>query len=72
MEEKCFIHILGIKLSFDHVANAEIYRWGVENVAGLAEKYLTKLAASRIFCTRSEPPLSCFFFRMLIKSILKM
>ena len=38
-----------MKLFFDHVANAEIYKWGVENVAGLAVKYLTKLAASRMF-----------------------
>ena len=50
-----------MKLSLDHVANAEIYRWGVENAAGLEVKYLTKLAASRMFFTRSEPPLSCCF-----------
>ena len=50
-----------MNLSFDHVANAEIYRCGVEEAAGLAVKYLTKLAASRIFFTRSEPPLSCYF-----------
>ena len=50
-----------MKLCFDHVANAEIYRWGVDNAAGLAAKYLAKLAVSRIFRTRSEPPLSCYF-----------
>jgi hypothetical protein len=50
-----------MKLSFDHVANAEIYRWGVENAAGLAVKYLTKLAVSRMFCTRTEQPLLSFF-----------
>jgi hypothetical protein len=62
MKGICFVHVLYIKLCFDHVANAEIYRWGVENAAGLAVKYLTKLAASTMFRTRSEPPLSCYFF----------
>jgi hypothetical protein len=51
-----------MKLCFDHVANVEIYRWGVEDAAGLPVKYLAKLAASRMFCTRSEPLLSCYFF----------
>ena len=50
-----------MKLSFDHVANAEIYRWGVEDAAGLAVKYLAKLAASRMFFARSEHLLSCYF-----------
>ena len=50
-----------MKLCFGHVANAEIYRWGVEDAAGLAAKNLTKLAASRMFFTRSEPPLSSCF-----------
>jgi hypothetical protein len=50
-----------MKQCFDHVANAEIYKWGVEDAAGLAAKYLTKLAASTMFCLRSEPPLSCYF-----------
>ena len=54
-----FYPCLNIKLSFDHVANAEIYRCGVEFAAGLAVKNLTKLAASRMFFTRSELPLSC-------------
>ena len=55
-----------MKLCFDHVANAEIYRWGVEDAAGLAVKYLTKFAASRMFFPRSEPPLLCYFLLMLI------
>ena len=50
-----------MKLSFDHVANAETYRWGVDNAAGLALKYLTKLAVSRMFCARFMPSLSCYF-----------
>jgi hypothetical protein len=41
-----------MKLCFVHVANAEIYRCGVKDAAGLAVKYLTKLAVSRMFCTR--------------------
>ena len=58
-----------MNLSFDHVAKAETYRWGVDNAAGLALKYLTKLAVSRMFCARSKPSLSCYFFPMLIKYI---
>ena len=58
---KCFIHVREMKLSFAHVANVEIYRWGVEDAARLAVKYLAKLAASRMIFTRSEPPLSCYF-----------
>ena len=61
MKGKCFIHVWDMKPSFDHVANAEIYRWGVEDAAGLAAKYLTKLTASTMFFIRSEPPLSCYF-----------
>ena len=41
-----------MKLCFVHVANAETYRWGVDDIAGLAVKYLTKLAVSRMFCIR--------------------
>ena len=61
MKGKCLIHVRDIKLSFDHIANAEIYRWGVEVAAGVAEKYLTKLSASRMFFARSVTPLSCYF-----------
>jgi hypothetical protein len=50
-----------MKLCFDHVANAEIYKWGVEDAAGLVIKYLTKLAVSRIFFPRTEHPLLCYF-----------
>jgi hypothetical protein len=50
-----------MKLSFDNVANAETYKWGVEDAAGLVEKYLTKLAVSRMFFTRTEPPLLGYF-----------
>ena len=53
--------MIDMKLCFDHVASAEIYRWGVEDAAGLAVKYLTKLAASRMIFTRFEPPLLCYF-----------
>jgi hypothetical protein len=60
-----------MKQCFDHVANAEIYKWGVENAAGLAVKYLTKLAVSRMFCTRTEQPLLFYFFSYVNKSILK-
>jgi hypothetical protein len=42
-----------MKLFFEHVASADIYRWGVENAAGLAVKYLAKLAVSRMFCKRT-------------------
>ena len=61
MKGKCFNHVWDMNLSFDHVANAEIYRWGVEDAAGLAMKYLAKLAASRMFFARSEHLLSCYF-----------
>ena len=50
-----------MKLFFDHVAKADIYRWGVEDAAGLAVKYLAKLAVSRMFFARSEHLLSCYF-----------
>ena len=36
MNGKCFFHISDMKLFSDHVANAEIYRCGVESAAGLA------------------------------------
>ena len=50
-----------MKLSFDHVANAEIYKWGVEDAAGLVVKNLIKFAVSRMFFTRTEEPLLCCF-----------
>jgi hypothetical protein len=43
-----------MKLFFDHVANAETYKWGVDNAAGLVVKYLTKLAVSRMIFARTE------------------
>jgi len=46
-------------LCFDHVASAEIYKWGVDNLAGLALKYVAKLAASAMFWARSEQSLVC-------------
>jgi hypothetical protein len=58
-----------MKLSFDHVANAETYKWGVEAAAGLAVKYLTKLAVSIMFFTRTEPPLLCYFPSRQLKYI---
>ena len=61
MEGKCFFHVCDMKLSFDHVANAEIYKWGVEDAAGLVMKYLTKLAVSRMFFTRTGQPLLYYF-----------
>ena len=56
-----FRSVCDMKLSFDHVANAEIYKWGVEDAAGLVVKYLTKLAVSRMFFTRFKHPLLCYF-----------
>jgi hypothetical protein len=50
-----------MKLCFDHVASAEIYKWGVDNAAGLVAKYLAKFAVSRMFFRRSEPPLLRYF-----------
>jgi hypothetical protein len=41
-------------LCFDHVAKAEIYRWGVDKAAGLAVKYVAKLAASFMSWARPE------------------
>ena len=59
MEGNFFFHACDMKLSFDHVANAEIYKWGVEDAAGLVVKNLAKFAVSRMFCTRTEQPLLC-------------
>ena len=59
MDGKCFFHVCDMKLSFDHVANAEIYKWGVEDAAGLVMKYLAKFAVSTMFCIRTEQPLLC-------------
>ena len=50
-----------MKLSFDHDANAEIYKWGVEDTAGLVVKNLTKFAVSRMFFTKTEEQLLCCF-----------
>jgi hypothetical protein len=43
-----------MKLCSVHVANAETYKWGVDDAAGLVEKYLTKLAVSSMFFRRTE------------------
>jgi hypothetical protein len=48
-------------LSADQVANAEIYRWGVDEAAGLAVKYVAKLAASAMFSARSAQSLLFLF-----------
>jgi hypothetical protein len=43
-----------MKLCSVHVANAEMYKWGVDDAAGLVVKYLAKFAVSRMFFTRTE------------------
>ena len=48
-------------LCLDQVASAEIYRWGVDDLAGLALKYVAKLAASAMFWERFEQSLVCWF-----------
>ena len=59
MKGNCFLHVCDIVLCFDHVASAEIYKWGVDNLAGLALKYVAKLAASAMLWARSEQSLVC-------------
>ena len=34
---------------FGHVANDEMHKWGVDKAAGLAVKYVAKLATSAMF-----------------------
>ena len=65
MKENFLIHVSDMVVCFDHVANMEIYRCGVDKAAGLAVKYLAKLAASAISLARSKQLSLSWFFKLV-------
>ena len=46
IRENCLCHPSTVAKLLGHVANDEMYKWGVDKAAGLAVKYVAKLVAS--------------------------